>query len=132
MIDGLDTVERNLVDNLNRVGVVGVSASVEMKGMGQDRQTALLVDQFDGPLGAQARRHELSQEKSNYMAVERADFLSDDNLNPKVGSAKGIFMGPKGAFQGVMIGYGDDLNTTLGGGLNHHARRMQSIRKISV
>src|SRR5258708_10123978 len=132
MVDGFNTIEKDLVDDLDRFGMVRVFSRINMKGMGQDGDPPLLMDQLNGAFGAQAGRHELIQEDPDNMVVEGADFLADDDLNPQVGTSEGIFMGAEGAFQRVMVGDCDDPHAVFRSGLNHLAWGVEAVRKISV
>jgi hypothetical protein len=44
----------------------------------------------------------------------------------------GVIAGPKGALQSIVVRDRDDGETPTGRGFNHHARRVETIGKISV
>jgi hypothetical protein len=44
----------------------------------------------------------------------------------------GLVEGPEGAFQGVVIGDGQNGKTATGSFLNHHPWRVEAVGKVSV
>ncbi len=83
-----------------------------MKRVRHNGQATLLVNQINAALDALAGGHRPLQKEAEQMPFAGADFLADDQLEAVVGLRHKV-TGSQGAFQGVVIGDGNDIEISI-------------------
>jgi hypothetical protein len=87
-----------------------------MERVRRDRRPALGVDLLDGAERREARGHPRLEKEAEEMAVEGADLLADDDVDPEFQVVQREVARQQGPANLVMVGDGDDVEPPARGG----------------
>jgi hypothetical protein len=116
VVDDLDRVEGQVGDHARDRDVAPVGTADGMERVRRDRRPALGVDLLDGAERREARGHPRLEKEAEEMAVEGADLLADDDVDPEFRVVQREVARQQGPANLVMVGDGDDVEPPARGG----------------